>query len=296
MRIHSGVLTVALAVTALLAAPQGAYADKIWRPGPDTTWQWQIVGKIPKTLEKVDMYDIDLEAAVPSARTVNVPGFGGVKWKAGENAGVIDRIHAAGKVAICYLDTGAYESYRPDAKLFPKQVIGANTGWDDENWLDIRPESASKFAPIIWARLDLAKQIGCDGVEPDQNNPLGNSPGFPITAAHQKAWYLQVARQAHARGLSVGMKNGVEVIDRDTVAAFDWALNEECFYYSECDEVKPFIDAGKAVFQTEFVDVWKDKKVNTVAKVRQRVCSSSRTHRFATLIKSEVPDRTFQTC
>ena len=48
------------------------------------------------------------------------------------------------------------------------------------------------------------------------------------------------------------MKNGIETVDADTVAAFDWALNEECFQYQECNLMKPFVDAGKAVFQVEY--------------------------------------------
>jgi hypothetical protein len=48
------------------------------------------------------------------------------------------------------------------------------------------------------------------------------------------------------------MKNGIESVDADTVAAFDWALNEECFQYDECSAMKPFVAAGKAVFQVEY--------------------------------------------
>lgn len=33
---------------------------------------------------------------------------------------------------------------------------------------------------------------------------------------------------------------------------FDWALNESCFNFQECGQLQPFIDAGKAVFQTEY--------------------------------------------
>jgi hypothetical protein len=117
-----------------------------------------------------------------------VAGFGSVTWPKGANAGIVDRLHAAGKIAICYLDTGAWESYEPDAKLFPGKpgwssgdpatdVIGNSSGWDNEYWLDIRPAQRSRFASIMWARFDLAKAIGCDGVEPDENNPIGNNPG-----------------------------------------------------------------------------------------------------------------------
>ena len=207
----------------------------VWVPAQKTTWQWQITGTVDTTVA-AQMYDVDLFDARPGE----------------ENGGIVGRLRSQGIVVICYLDTGAWESYRPDAGEFPAAVIGNSTGWSGERWLDIRRGSWSQFAPIIWRRLDLAKSLGCDGVEPDQNNPIGNDPGFPITLADQKAWYLEVARQAHARGLSVGMKNGIETVDGETAAAFDWALNEECFQYDECELMQPFLSAGKAVFQVEY--------------------------------------------
>ena len=226
------------------------------------------------------MYDVDLQDAVPSARRVGVRGFGSARWPRGVNAGIIGRLHSRGKVAICYLDSGAWESYRPDAKLFPDSVIGRSTGWSGERWLDIRRSAWKRFAPIIWARLRLARSIGCDGVEPDENNPLGNHPGFPISKRAEARWYLKVAREAHARPLSVGMKNGVEVLDRRMARAFDWSLNEECFYYHECGRERPFIDAGKAVFQTEYVDDWRHRGLRSLGAVAGRVCPGAEAARL----------------
>ncbi len=225
----------------------------IWHPAPGTTWQWQITGTVDQTLP-VQMYDIDLFDAQPAAASYAVPGFGTVDVPRGDNAGVIATLHAAGKVVVCYLDTGAWESYRPDQALFPTDVRGSTTGWSGERWLDIRQPSWGRFEALIVARLDLARRSGCDGVEPDQNNPIGNSPGFPISLADQKAWYLEVARLAHARNLSVGQKNGIETTDADTVAAFDWNLNEECRLYTECTALDAFVAAGKAVFHVEYTD------------------------------------------
>ena len=34
--------------------------------------------------------------------------------------------------------------------------------------------------------------------------------------------------------------------------SFDWALNEECALYDECELLLPFIEAGKAVFHVEY--------------------------------------------
>lgn len=243
------------------AAPAGGptvVPARVWRPRPGTTWQWQLTGTVDPALP-VQVHDIDLFDASAGGSYV-VPGFGTVTVPRGPNAGVVDRLHAAGRIVVCYVDTGAWESYRPDAALFPRSVIGAQTyastgaEWPGERWLDLRRRSWPRFEPLIAARFDLARRTGCDGVEPDQNNPVGNAPGFPVTLADQKAWYLRIARLAHERGLSVGQKNGIETTDADTVAAFDWNLNEQCRRYDECDVLRLFTAAGKAVFHVEYVE------------------------------------------
>lgn len=288
-------LAAALALATSAGQPAPARAAAVWSPAPGTTWQWQIVGRIGQ-LRDVEMYDVDVEDAVPSPRTVRVPGFGSARWPAGTNAGIVERLHARGIVAICYLDSGAWESYRPDAHLFPPAVIGRSSGWEGERWLDLRPAARPHFAPIIWARFRLARAIGCDGIEPDQNNPIGNDPGFPISRADERSWYLEVARQAHRLGLSVGMKNGLEVLTPRLAAAFDWSLNEECFYFHECGRERPFVAAGKAVFQTEYTDDWQRRGVRTMGAVAARVCQRANRLGFSTLAKRKVPDASFVAC
>ena len=38
----------------------------------------------------------------------------------------------------------------------------------------------------------------------------------------------------------------------DLVGQFDWALNEQCFEYGECNALQPFVQAHKAVFNVEY--------------------------------------------
>lgn len=226
---------------------------------------------------------------------------------AGPLAGAVDRLHARvpRPVVICYLDTGAYEHYRPDARRFPghrarlaempnrprppqdRSVIGWDTGWDGERWLDIREASRAGFADVIWARLDLARRIGCDGVEPDQNNPLGNDPGFAITLQDQHSWYREVAAQAHARGLSVGMKNGHDQPGSAAILvdAFDWALPEECAEFDECDELRVFIARGKAVLAVDYAG----------SVTPEAACRAHRSHGFDGLVKDEPPTGRYRT-
>jgi hypothetical protein len=268
----------------------------IWSPAPGTTWQWQIVGRVRPPYRPVAVYDIDLQDAMPSRQRVRVAGLGTATWPRGVNSHAIAGLHEAGKAVICYLDSGAYESYRPDARLFLAGVIGNSTGWSGERWLDLRRGSRSRFAAIIWSRLRLAERIGCDGVEPDENNPWGNHPGFPITKDDERSWYLDVARHAHRFGLSVGMKNGLEVVGRRTVHAFDWALNEECFYFRECARMRGFVNAGKAVFQTEYLADWRHRDADSAAAVGGLICRRSLQDGFSSLVKDRVPDRGFHPC
>ena len=87
--------------------------------------------------------------------------------------------------------------------------------------MDIRESAWQYWAPIMWARLDVAKKIGCDGVEGDQINSYGNDKTFNITQAHSLRLYREYYYQAHQRGLTVISKNGVELTDQQAVLPSD---------------------------------------------------------------------------
>jgi hypothetical protein len=218
---------IAAAVFAGAAATAGA-AKRIWRPAPHTTWQWQLTGRVDLSV-RARMFDIDLFDT--SARTVA-------------------RLHARGRRAVCYLSAGSFESGRPDEAAFPAAVLGQPLeGYPDERWLDVR--RLDVLGPIMERRLDLCRSKGFDAVEADNVDGYANASGFPLTGADQLAYNRFVARAAHARGLSIGLKN-----DLDQVTAlepsFDWALNEQCFQYDECDRLAQFVRARKAVFTVEY--------------------------------------------
>jgi len=210
-------------VVVTAAPPPGA----IWQPTPGTSWQWQLTGTIDTSFD-VQMYDIDLFDTPKST---------------------IDTLHGQGRVVICYFSAGSWEDWRPDAADFPANVKGNSNGWPGEKWLDIRNIAA--LSPIMQARLDLAVDKGCDGVEPDNVDGYSNKTGFPLTGNDQLTYNRWLADQAHARGLSVGLKNDVEQVTQ-LEPYFNWALDEQCFEYNECDLLLPFVQAGKAVFGVEY--------------------------------------------
>jgi hypothetical protein len=88
-------------------------------------------------------------------------------------------------------------------------------------------------------------------MEPDNVDGYANDSGFSLTYQDQIQYNSFIADEAHARGLSVGLKNDLDQIS-DLLPSFDWALDEQCFQYSECKKLLPFIEAGKAVFEVEY--------------------------------------------
>lgn len=201
----------------------------IWRPAPGTTWQWQLSGLPVDLSVDVAMYDIDLFD---------------------NDASVVAALHSRGRKAICYISAGTWEDWRPDASQFPASVKGSRVdGWAGERWLDIR--NLAVLGPIMEARMDLCKSKGFDGIEPDNVDGYANSTGFPLTAQDQLAYNTFLAGAAHKRGLSAGLKNDLDQV-ADLEPLFDWSMNEQCFQYQECDGLRQFIQAGKAVFQVEY--------------------------------------------
>ncbi len=212
-------------VMAVLSAGCGG---GVWEPEPGTTWQWQLTGPVD-TSHDVDMYDVDL---------FDTP------------AEVIDELHADGRVVVCYFSAGTVEPGRPDSGDFRPGVVGKPLeDWPDERWVDVR--RLDVLGPIMEARLDLAAEKGCDGVEPDNVDGYANDTDLPIDADDQLAYNRWLAGEAHARGLSVGLKNDLDQVEV-LVDDFDWALNEQCFEFDECDLLAPFVDARKAVFGVEY--------------------------------------------
>ena len=100
-------------------------------------------------------------------------------------------------------------------------------------------------------RMEQAVQKGCHAVDPDNVDGYSNNTGFTLSYNDQLAYNIALADAAHSLGLAISLKNDLDQI-KDLVSHFDFAVNEECFQYSECDMLKPFIDSGKAVFSIEY--------------------------------------------
>ncbi len=244
-------------------ADAAAPSADVYQPPPQVTWQWQLQGDRLGANYPVDLYDIDLFD---------------------QDASAIAGLQAAGHHVLCYFSAGSSENWRPDFGRLPAATLGRPLDdWEGERWLDIRADAVWQ---VMAERLDLAREKGCEGVEPDNVDAWDNDTGFPITAADQLAFNRRLADGAHARGLAIALKNDGPQIP-DLVAFFDLALNEQCHEMGDCEALRPFVTANKAALNVEYVD-----SAEQAATLAETVCPASAALGLRTLILPlELDDR-----
>jgi endo-alpha-1,4-polygalactosaminidase (GH114 family) len=160
---------------------------------------------------------------------------------------------------VCYIDAGTWENWRPDAKKFPKYLLGLKNGdWTGERWLDIARFHGA-LSTIMRARVEMCREKGFNAIDFDNVDSYTNDTGFHITAADQLAYDVSLANSAHSLGLSVALTNDIEQIPQ-LLPYFDFAIDEQCFEYADCLTsqnggkygLNEFVTAGKAVFDIEY--------------------------------------------
>ena len=278
-----------------------------WQPkvGEAKNWDIQLSaapGAVDVTTPRL-MYDLDLWALVPSATTLDYGDGMPVTEPAGALAGKIAELHARtpSTIVICHVDTGMLDLKLPDAKKFPGYMAdatkipdnpnapapgtvtgapapGSAIGWSlgvaTVRFLDIRQASRAAWTNLMFKRFDLARQIGCDGVEPSHNDIAVYTTGFSAGAVDSFSWYTEVATQGHMRKLSTGMKNGDTVPSQPDMEAdkYDWMMVERCGEFDSCDAVRPFINLGKPVFAIDYNATSPDENGMTMAQGSTLVC------------------------
>ncbi len=242
----------ATAAPPLTASPPSGVA--LWTPAVTDSWHWQLKGAIDTSVPAT-VYDIDLFDA-PQA--------------------TIDALKAQGRRVVCYFSAGSSENWRSDFSRFAAAEMGNPLDdWPGERWLDTR---SANVREIMKARLELAAIKRCDGVEPDNMDGYQNGSGFALDADTQLDYNRFIAREARARGLAVGLKNDV-----DQLAAlepeFDFAVNEQCHEFTECDGYSVFTSKGKPVFNAEYRADWASD-----ANARDELCAAARAAGLRTLV------------
>ncbi len=199
-------------------------------PKPGADWDWQLSGNVAAP-HGVSVFDTDPDSVT---------------------RGQIMALNAAGVYTICYVSVGTLEYYREDVKHFPPQTLGKRyEDWPDERFVDIRDQG---HIPAIMAkRFATCAQKGFAAVEPDNVDVYQNDSGFDISAADTLRYLKMLAKAAHDLNMEIGQKN-VPELTSDLVGVMDFMIAESCYQDGWCEQVLPYIKAGKPVFDAEYTD------------------------------------------
>jgi hypothetical protein len=202
----------------------------IWQPAAGVKWQIQLINAVEGTSADADIWDIDLFD---------------------NTAATISTLKSKGRKVICYFSAGTYEDWRSDVSKFDSADFGSNLDdWPGEKWLNIK---STGVRSIMTSRLDMAKEKGCDGVDPDNIDAYGNPNGLGLTEADSIDFLTFLSTEAHSRGMAIGLKNGGDIIG-SVIDKMQWSVNEQCAEYNECDVYAAFTEVNKPVFHIEYSD------------------------------------------
>jgi hypothetical protein len=195
------------------------------------TWQWQLQGDLDPNALRAETYFVDL------FRTT---------------ATQVAELKALGAQVICHVSAGYWQAFVPDKDAIPAHVTGNDANGPEEKWLDIRERDA--LAPIMLARMQLCKDKGFDGIQPNNVDAFTNTNvGFQLSAEDQRSYNAWLAESAHALGLRIGLTNDhVQTLELEPL--FDWALISSCYAQGWCEVETAFVERGKPVFMTEYTD------------------------------------------
>ena len=271
---------LAAAAVALLAACGAAGAAQSAgplapAPSPSATW-W---APVPGSSFQYDLSDAGLPSPGASIEDLD--------WEA-TSASDVATLHGAGGRAVCYVDAGSYENWRPDAASFPAVVLGDTyVGYPNERWLDIR--RIDLLAPIMDARIATCRAKGFDGVEFDNVDGYDNNTGFPLTLQEDEAYLANLAAYAHADGLAVGLKNAPEMLPA-MASTVDFAVNESCWAQGWCAQDAPLRAEHKFIVDVEYDDV------TSATQFTSSYCPAAAALGDTTILKHPALDAWILTC
>ena len=262
-----------LVLAGTLCTPAAAGAAPI-EPPPDARWQYQLQG-IAKGGFDTGRVDVGICGRPPGGGTCLRPVVYEFDLYRDGRGGAVDRrpnrrgvraVHAAGGYAVCYVDAGGIENYRPDWERFKRwhrkhgrSLLGRpfSKRFPEERWANVGGKKQRRFLLRMMERRTVrCARAGFDAVEYDvvaAHESGRRVTGWNVSYADQLAYNRGLARIAHRHRLAVGLKNDLSQV-KDLERDFDFAINEECFTYDECGMLKPFVKAGKPVFHVEYTN------------------------------------------
>lgn len=254
-------------------SPNGTIPAEIWKPVAGTTWNYELMTTAEDVSGDAEVWDIDLF---------------------NNDESVINSLRSAGKKVLCYFSAGSFEDWRPDKDEFRDEDMGNQvSGWAGEKWLNTNSDNVRR---IMRARLDMAVQKRCDGVEPDNVDAYDNDNGLDLEEPDAVDYVTFLADEAHSRNLSLALKNAGSIVP-SVIGIVEYCVQEQCIEYNNCDQFTPFIQANKPVFHVEYPKGDSTSNNNLVATdTTDSICENPAAAGFSTIIKNIDLDDWIQPC
>jgi len=271
-------MAAVLAMIALAAGGGAAGSTQRWEPPASARWQYQLESA-DKNLKSTGGIDVNIcQPPAGGGPCVRPQVFDIDLYEDGQVSGndhtvdtaAVNAIHRRGAHAVCYLSAGTAENFRPDYEQYvhfdrthDHSLIGKpfSGRFPNEYWLNINDGRGQRDFILhqLAARTRKCASAGFDGVEYDNVETYAQPTrvtGWHVSAHTQLVFDKALARIAHENGLAVGLKNDLGQVPR-LEPDFDFAINEQCFQYHECNNNPPpgykaFLRDGKPVFQVEY--------------------------------------------
>ncbi|AEO59827.1 glycoside hydrolase family 114 protein [Thermothelomyces thermophilus ATCC 42464] len=188
-------------------------------------------------------------------------------------------------ILICYFNAGLtqksdcdYETRWEKSGLLGNVYDPEEPQFDDERWVNIKNQTARDW---IKERITLARDVGCDGVDPDNidgyhNDEDGNNgTGWDLSRDDYVSFVRELAEHAHGLTtkrnytLLIGQKNAPDLVE-DVGDLLDFAVLEDCKSLNGgggdddddnddnnddapfCGEFQHYIERGRPVFSIEY--------------------------------------------
>jgi hypothetical protein len=230
------------------SAPRHVVGGGARRPGLGEVERWQWVLGASFDIDDREHVGVGWTngegSSAPPPTLYDVDGFT-------TDTATVAALHDRGAIVVCYVETGAWERYRPDAADYPADVLGLSlAGYPDERYVDIRADAVFER---VRARVQMCADKGFDAVEPDIDDSYTEQTGFAITRRDNVAFNARVAELVHSLGLLIALKNGDEpefALAMEPLV--DFAIVEQCFEFDSCESFEPFVRAGKPVLVAEY--------------------------------------------
>jgi hypothetical protein len=253
--------------------PNGTIPTGMWKPVAGTTWNYELLNPVDNISADAEVWDIDLF---------------------NNDIKAIGSLQAAGKKVLCYFSAGSYENWRPDKGDFQDSDLGNDLdGWPGERWLDTKSKNVRK---IMQARLDMAVQKKCDGVEPDNVDAYDNENGLGLGEPDAVDFVKFLSKEAHSRNLSLALKNAGNIVPI-VIDMVDYSVQEQCIEFDNCNQFTPFIRANKPVFHVEYPKGDSTSNNQLIPNQDQKsICDNSAASGFSTIIKNIDLDDWIQPC